>query len=62
MKDRKDFTEDQQKNTTGARGNRWNMITIRSALSVYIRSTAAYKALRNFNILNYQEKGIFKTL
>ena len=50
--DRKKFSEDQIKNVTGFRGNRWNMITFRLALSVYIRSTAAYNALKSFPLLS----------
>lgn len=50
--DRKKFTKDQIKNVTGFRGNRWNMITFRLALSVFIRSTSAYNALKSFPLLN----------
>ena len=52
MAERKLFYESQQKNTTGYRDNRWNMITYRVALAIYIRSPAAYRALKSFQILN----------
>jgi hypothetical protein len=50
--DRRKFNKDQIKNVTGFRGNRWNIITFRLALSVYIRSTAAYNALKSFPMLS----------
>ena len=56
MEDRKLFETGQKKNLTGHRGNRWNMITYRIALAVYIRSPAAYKALKSFNVLNLPSK------
>ena len=52
MCDRRKFTRDQAKNVTGLRGNRWNIVTFRLALSVYIRSTSAYNALKSFPMLN----------
>ncbi len=51
-KSREDFAEDQTRNVNGSRGNKWNMITYRMALAVYIRSPAAYKALKSFDILS----------
>lgn len=56
MEDRKLFETDQKRNITGYRGNRWNMITYRIALAVYIRSPGAYKALKSFNVLNLPSK------
>ncbi|XP_065904955.1 uncharacterized protein [Dysidea avara] len=52
----KQFFSDQEKNTNGGRGNRWNMITIRMALAIYTRSPAAYKALQSFDILKLPSK------
>eukprot|EP00794_Sanderia_malayensis_P001108 gene1108-455_t len=36
---------------TQSNGNRWSMITYRMALAIYIRSPAAYNALKSFQIL-----------
>ncbi|XP_065907460.1 uncharacterized protein [Dysidea avara] len=51
-KERADFYKDQKKNGCGKRGNRWSLVTIRIALSVFVRSPAAYEALKSFNILH----------
>ena len=61
----------------GGRGNRWNMITIRmgkctvrcewcilclfAALAIYCRSPAAYKALKEFNILSLPSKSTLQS-
>ena len=52
VKNRADFQQDQKRNKPGGRGNKWNMITYRMALAVYVRSKSAYKALSSFQILN----------
>ena len=36
---------------TGKTGNRWSMITIRVALAIFLRSPAAYEALKSFKLL-----------
>lgn len=36
---------------TGKTGNRWSMVTIRVALAIFVRSPAAYKALKSFKLL-----------
>lgn len=36
---------------TGSHSNRWNLITYRLALAVYVRSPAAYEALKSFGVL-----------
>jgi hypothetical protein len=51
-KDSTNFFNDQVKNKTGSRSNRWSIITYRMAPAVYTRSHAAYEALRSFHILN----------
>ena len=51
MENRRGSWKDQKSNVTGARGNKWNTITFRMALAVYVRSPAAYKALKGFKIL-----------
>ena len=56
MQNRSEFADDQKKNTTGHRGNRWSLITYRMALAVYIRSPSAYKSLSSFKILNLPSK------
>lgn len=48
---RKQFFEDQLKNKSTSRGNRWSIVTFRIALAIYTRSTTAYEALRGFGIL-----------
>ena len=59
--DRMLFESDQNRNLTGHRGNRWNTITYRIALAIFIRSPAAYKALKSFNILNLPSKRSLQT-
>eukprot|EP00794_Sanderia_malayensis_P006654 gene6654-7400_t len=51
--DRQTFYRDQFSNQgkTQSNGNRWSMITYRMALAIYIRSPAAYNALKSFQIL-----------
>ena len=56
IKNRKQFYDDQKQNGNGNRGNKWNMITYRLALAVYVRSPAAYKALKSFQILSLPSK------
>ena len=46
-----DFGKTKKNNITGSRGNKWSTITFRMALAVYIRSPAAYRALKGFHIL-----------
>ena len=48
---RAQFTSDQDRNTSGSKGNRWSMLTYRVALAVFTRSPAAYEALKSFGIL-----------
>ena len=36
---------------TGTRGNRWSLVTIRMALAVFVRSPAAYEALKGFGLM-----------
>ena len=36
---------------TGSRTNRWNLVTYRLALAVYVRSPAAYEALKCFGVI-----------
>uniref|UniRef100_A0A1X7UEP4 Uncharacterized protein n=1 Tax=Amphimedon queenslandica TaxID=400682 RepID=A0A1X7UEP4_AMPQE len=50
-RNRKEFQEDQLRNKSGKRNNRWSSITICLALSVYVRSPAAYETLKSFKIL-----------
>ena len=45
------FQIDQTKNITGARSNKWSVVTYRIALAVYCRSPSTYRALQQFNIL-----------
>ena len=56
MQDRREFSKDQKRNVTGSRGNRWNTITFRLALAIYVRSPSAYRALKGFKILNLPSK------
>ena len=49
--DRKDFFADQTHNMTGNTGNAWSTATYRIALAIYVRSPAAYEALRSFKVL-----------
>ncbi|XP_065067940.1 uncharacterized protein LOC135693398 [Rhopilema esculentum] len=51
--DRSQFHRDQfvNKGKQNANGHRWSMITYRVALAIYIRSPAAFNALKSFKIL-----------
>ena len=51
LENRRGFFKDQQQNINGGRGNKWSSITFRMALAIFVRSPAAYRALRGFNIL-----------
>jgi hypothetical protein len=51
MENRRSFLKDQNKNINGSRGNKWSSITFRMSLAIYVRSPAAYRALKGFNIL-----------
>ena len=51
LENRRAFWQVQNKNVIGSRGNTWSTITYRVALAVYVRSPAAFRALRSFNIL-----------
>ena len=51
--DRKKFSEDQIKNVTRFRGNRWNITTF--GLSVYTRSTAAYNDIMSIPAIENQD-------
>ncbi|XP_065911308.1 uncharacterized protein [Dysidea avara] len=46
-----EFFKDQRLNRNGKKQNQWSTITIRIALAVFVRSPAAYEALKSFNIL-----------
>jgi hypothetical protein len=51
QKDLTSFQYDQSMNKTGKKNNNWSSITIRMALAVFVRSPAAYEALKGFNVL-----------
>eukprot|EP00733_Pompholyxophrys_punicea_P000847 Pompholyxophrys_punicea_v1_NODE_321_length_2256_cov_7.715129.p1 type:complete len:361 gc:universal NODE_321_length_2256_cov_7.715129:2076-994(-) len=51
-KDKDDFEMDEMSNSSGNRGYTWSAATYRLALSVFVRSTAAYEALKEFKILS----------
>ena len=60
-KDRQQFFHVQSKNVTSSKGNTWSTVTYRIALAVYIRSPAAYEALRSFKILQLPSVTTLKT-
>jgi predicted CopG family antitoxin len=50
------WKQDQERSRDGSHGNRWSMVTFRIALAIYIRSPAAYAALKSFKIFNLPSK------
>ncbi len=45
------WEEDQRRNVTGSKGNRWNVLTYRIALAIFARCPAAYEAVMDFGII-----------
>eukprot|EP00733_Pompholyxophrys_punicea_P001513 Pompholyxophrys_punicea_v1_NODE_786_length_1302_cov_2.549318.p1 type:complete len:275 gc:universal NODE_786_length_1302_cov_2.549318:77-901(+) len=62
MKIKKDFWEDQRRNRPRETNNKFNLVTYRIALAIYYRSPAAYKALRDFDILALPSESSLKRI
>ncbi|XP_014681583.1 PREDICTED: uncharacterized protein LOC106821341 [Priapulus caudatus] len=57
---RKEFLFDQAQNITGRKTNVWSMTTYRMALAIYVRSPAAYNAIKDLGVMQLPSESSLK--